>query len=301
MSGRRYKKKAYRKKGKKSYARRFNDRAINTKIESKILAIAQREDRRNQVWFTPRRLIAADVFTPALWKAHGAYLRIPTASMLRINAGSLWHARLTDWGDQVKSRLTGNSESKKIVLRCSGFTNYFNFRCSGSSPNVIRIWIVSVSGANVLDDGKTVPAKEMMPGGHLNGLFFGHTSEPRQSLDYKYKILADKTVTIPSSYTYMGAMNSTGTYATGSGALSFNNTEPVFVEKEVKCTLNKYYKGLGKTFIYDGASDLRAKQEEVFVCFISDSVVDFCANIGAKYRIDSPMTQSQPTLPAHAH
>lgn len=191
--------KRYGKYKKKSYNSRLMDKRINTGVEVRMKEVAKKEMASKFVWIKPKQLIANSVFT---WHSHGPYLRVPYASMLALNAAFMWHLELSDFGKKIKNQqnlTTGHSDLLDNYVRVKSLRNRLEFRHQNPIPCKIKIWMVYVSGANLLSAQATVPSIDMMPGGGTNGLYAFHTATKREELPYNYRILFKKTIVLPAA------------------------------------------------------------------------------------------------------
>lgn len=266
------------------YKSKLADKSINTLVEKRIQEISRKEDQKQYVWYTPNKLICASTFN---WDNHGSFLRVPTASFLRINAGTLWHERLSDFGDIIKNSLTATAPVPSMnYVRCKAMLNRLEFRCSGATPTKILIWIVSVSGSEALSGALTMPDIKTAPNGGINGLYAFRKRVLKEDLAYKFRILASKTVTLrPASLYTAGVTRLDG------GA---PDVPTVHTEHDNVVYLNEYFKGAGKRFQVD-ANDERAYREEVYLCMVADSVIDFTGVLQQKFRLEGPLQQAQPS------
>lgn len=288
-------KKSYKKRSNKKYSNKLADKKINTLVEKRIVEISRKEDARNQVWYTPTKTITDASFN---WDLHGPYLRVPTASFLSINAGTIFHQRLTDFQDMIESDILSNNPAKKIVLRVSGFRTFFQFRNDGVAPIRLKVWLVDIPTSATL-----IPTAETMPGGHLNGLYFPHPGLPRQNLPYKYRILAHKTIVVKPGVLYLPPML-ISSVSTQSGIVeptygTYTNSNPVWTEQTSTCILNYKYPGKGKKFIYDSSqtgANLNALQSNVYVCIIADGVLQLLGNVVSRFRLESNIDKAQPVM-----
>lgn len=282
------KKKSYRKKG---FVKKLADKKINTLVEKRIKEIAQSEDRKNQVWYKPRTLVADTTFN---WTAHGPYLRVPSASCLSFNAGAMFHLRLTDWGQIIQNQLNSSSGSELLsnYLRVRALKNRLDFRYSGTYDSHIKIWMVEIVGAQELAEQVTIPSIDTCPSGDMNGLNKYWPRAQREVLPYKYKILAKKDITLRAAKMYTNAYPTSNS---GSNqGYTFTNAGAVHTETQKVCYLNKFYKGLGSKFQVD-YDDARTPKREIYLCILGDTPITFNIVSCAEFRFDQILDSGQPS------
>lgn len=282
-----------RSNGQKRGSSKLADKKINTLVEKRMLEIAQDEDRKNQVWVKSRTLVADDTFN---WEAHGSVLRVPSASCLVVNAGTLFHLRLSDFGEFLRNPINSEVDSNRLnnYVRCRAFKNRFDFRYAGTYPSNIRIWMVEISGGQELSEiaGLTVPTLDCIPKGDMNGLNCFWPRTLKEQVPYKYRIIAQKDITLQPAKLYTDSHPTTNV---GSNqGYTFSNSSSVHTEVQKVCYLNKYYKGLGNRFQvnYD---DPRAPRKEVYLCIVSDTPLIFNCVSSSEFRLDKIQDQVQPT------
>lgn len=272
-------------------------------MERAASRIAKSEIKKSLVWYTPRRLIAAAPFIAndgAVWEAHGRFLRVPEASMLGMNAGTLWHARFTDFGELFKNNV--NSAALNTLLanhvRCTYMRSKFELSHTGQYALKVGIFLVSVSGAALISEEETIPNLEMVPF-DFNNLTYINPGEPRTQVDYNFRILAKKQVTLPAGRLFSNSRNISWD-KDGADYTVDAQTTPTHTTVRKHVTLNKYFKGLGKRFLYTGdPGEVRSRNEEIYLCLIADGPIIFTCCMGAKIRLDKPDVNAQKSLPAH--
>lgn len=293
-----YGKRNYRKrKGNKKFKRKnknsnrnskLSDKKINTLVEVRMQEIAQSEDRKNQTWLKPRNLISDPTFN---WATHGSVLRVPAASCLTVNAGTLWHLRLTDFGQLLQNdtnNATGSTARLSNYIRCMYLKSKFDFRYTGSVPQHIRVWMVQINASQELAEEITMPDINTVPKGGLNDYNYFQHNALRELLPYKYKILCHTDLYFRPSMEYTSAW-----------PINNNNStvwnQPIHMEQSKSLTLNKFYKGLGKK-LQVNHDDPRTPKQEIFLCACSDGVMTFTCVTECKIRVDSIQDRLQPSF-----
>lgn len=267
------------------------DKKINTLVERRIQEISRKEDKKQYIWYTPSTTIALPTFN---WETHGPNLRIPTASMYGMNAGTMWHIRLSDFGNKVKSNLTATAPVPEMnYVRCISLKNRFEIRHQGGVSLKVLIWILAVPSSETLSAQVLIPDIKTAPGGGLNGLYYYRRSILREDLAYKYRILASKVVHLPATREY----NSPYTLSnTGSNqGYTFTSSPSLHTEVSKFVELNKFFKGEGKRFQVE-SSVSRPYKEEVYLCMVGDGVFDFTAVLQQKFRLEGPQQSAMPSL-----
>lgn len=274
------------KKGKKTrknvYSSRLADKKINTVVEKRIQEIARKEDQKNFVWYTNIDRIALPVFN---WDAHGPQDRIPSNSMFGVNSGTLFHLRISDFGEKIKNSLVATAPVPEMnYIRCAAVKNRFEFRHSGSTPCRILIWILSVPGSNALSGATTMPDIKTAPLS-LNGLYDFNKRIEGEDLPYKYRILGHKVVTLPPAKLFTAGVTRLDGGAPDVPTLHTEVGKVVY--------LNKYFNGQGKRFLCDDGT-IRPFKEEMYIMMTADNPVDLTLVAYQKFRLEKPLLGAMP-------
>lgn len=274
----------------KSYNNRLADNKINTLVEKRIQEIAKKEDSKQYIWYTPNTLVADANFN---WDVHGAVLRVPTASCLRVNAATLWHLRLSDFGNKIHNNLSaGNPVPDMNYVRCKALLNRLEFRSTSSLPVKIKAWILAVPGSEALSSVVTMPDLATIPKGDLNGLYAFRPRVLKEGLSYKYRIIAQTVIHLQPTrlHTNAYAVSNSGS----NQGYAFTNAGAIHTEVSKVVFLNHYFKGEGKRFQLDSGS-VRPYREELYLCIVSDSVIDFTVVAQQRFRLEGPQQTAQPS------
>lgn len=261
------------------------DKRINTLFEKRAKEIADKAVRDGQVWYNGVDKIA-NFQIPGAWSTHGPYVRVPDASCLTVNAGTMWHKKMSSFGQMLKNDINSTDDEKLLVnyVRCKSMQASFDFRHSAPHSVILKLFIVAIPSAYELEtQGATVPDARMTPGGGTNLLFRYRQRLQREFVQYKYRVVASKTVRLPAADIYTPA------YPIN------NNNNTVWnlpAHKTVQRTVSiaKYFKGAGKQFQMDNDTD-RAVKEEYYLCFTADTAVSFCAVTHCKFRLEEAQTR----------
>lgn len=304
---------------KKKYRSRLADGKLNTLVEHRINEISKKNDRKQYVWYKPKQTIADANFA---WNSHGSIVRVPYASMLLVNAGYLWNIAINNFGGMIKNQLnltSGHSDLLDNYVRCKALLNRFEIRHQNPTPCKVCVFMVSIPSAVAVAQavGVTVPTKEMIPDAGFNGLYAFHKSTMREDLEYKFKVIARKTIVLPAARQYEPPLVASGTGTvgvpqtlplanTGSNqgytftpatgldfGISLAHTTSEWTEPGKVCYLNEFFKGEGKRFqlMY---SDVRPKTEAIYLCAIGDSAFRMTCVMSSKFRLEGPQDGAQP-------
>lgn len=273
---------------KKMYRRRYKvsvgkllSKKVDSALERRMVEIAKKEDNKSLVWYRTHFLVKDAQFD---WGAHGSILRVPSASCLTINAAQQFHYRLTDIGQLIKNNIDSAADSKTLnnYMRIRSFQCKLDFRYTGAVPAHGVVYIVSVPSSTALDaGGQVVPQADMCPRGGLNLLNSFRQSVLRESVDYKYQIVAKKYVTINPAREYQAAWPINNNNST-----TWN--QPIHTEKQKFLSIHKSFKGLGKRFSVIESDD-RVQRHEYFLCIVFDTVISFNGVVSTLFRLEEPL------------
>ena len=220
------------------------------------------------------------------WVTHGPWLRVPTSSCLSLNAGQLFHLRLSDLGSILENSLYNpNAADDSIVndLRVSSFRTKFNFRYAGSAECLIDVSIVKVNGSQMLSTQTTIPSRDMVE--PINDLYEYWQSTPRQSLDFKFQRIAHKRIRMGPGRLYRNAHPADNNNQTVWGAA-------VYTDPEKHVSLHKSFKGKGMKLYVEAAT--RPPQTEYFLLVMATRPIEFTAISATRFRLEKAAVISQP-------
>lgn len=291
---------SYRKK-KKTYTSKLKDKKINTTVERRMKEIADKEIQKNFQWLYPQKLMGDDDFD---WIAHGPNLRIPSNSMMGVNAGTLWHDRISDFGnlvvnDQIDKGQSDDPWANNIIV-CKNVKCRFEFRHTGAVPIKIGIFLVFVPSAEMVEDASLpVPVITMLPGGGLNGLNSFRPNSGREVTGYDYRILAKKFITIEPTIQYTSPKLNT---STKDGQITtYVSSTSTHTENSKVVFLNHTFKGDGKEFqvvhsdpAADGAT--QSVGDNMYICCVADGVMVLNSIACQKIRVQRIRDTAQPTF-----
>lgn len=300
-----------RRKPKRKYQRNnkstsaLRSKRIDTLLEQRMVEISKAQVKKGHQWFLAQKKIAHANFN---WQTWGPYLEIPLSSYLGVPAAFLWHQKLTDVGAQLETDLINDPKEKRMYIRISSFRCQFTIQYGGQSEGIVKAFIVSVPGA---DPSATIahPSLGMTPGGGLNGLYHFDPSTLRDALDYKFKILAKKTIRLRPGNLYQPQTifepdpahlpiiqpRNPRVVAQNNNS-SYWDRDVLFKQNKYNFTLNKAYSGEGKKIVFDTGT-VAPTSENMFVCMVSSVPMGLIGTVCTRYRVAKPAGTGQPNLP----
>lgn len=279
----------YKKKGKsKAYYRRLRDTRINTAVEAAALRIAKKEVKKSHEWYTAKNITKDPNFD---WAVHGPFVRVPSNSCFSLNAGNLFHLRLTDLGGILENSLyqpNDPTDVLKNILRISSFRSKFDFRYAGASACKIRVAIVRVNGAQLLSAQTQVPTLNMLK--PLNDLYQYWPGTLRQELDFKFTTLADKVIKIGPArlYTDNRIISNVGS----NQGYTYTTAATVHTDPQRSASIMASFKGKGMRLLVD--DNARAPQAEVYLMVVADRPIEFTAVTATRFRVEKASQDAQP-------
>lgn len=270
-------KKVMRKK--KNYISKLKDKKINTLIEKRIQQIAKDEIRN----FAKRKVIYRNTDTQFNWEAHSPWLRVPSASCITENAGTLFHLDISDIGDTYINNLTGNADSKKSRIAIDGFKSLVTFRYQGTYPAKYTLAYIEMTPN---EDTASYPVRDMLRNGSQNGLFYYNRRGISDDLDQQisYRVLKQKTITIKPAILYTNSLRQHNANEL------YQNPIQTEVEKRVNFDY-KFPKPKMLVFSQKSTGDNEAEnplQKSYFLCLIGDSVMTFYNTTQTTLCVESP-------------
>lgn len=269
-------------KKRKSYASRYNDKKINTKIEKKVQAQIQRAFNKKEEWIIHRKLVLA---TPT--SSWGSLIGRPlTSAMVELLPNTLFNLVLSDMSGLTESNLVSSSNELRLTalikqIQCNlAFINY------GKDDQMVRASIIGVP-----NDSATTTAEPTIQ------------SQPTTSIRYKGIFAKELKSLTTGTSRYRPPFNviATKRFKLRAGGIHSNVDSgggittgiPVNPYKEI--TLTKTYK-TGKKLYYNTTSANRPSDSYNYYLTITndnDGAV-FGSNIrmfgvaGLKYRVKVP-------------
>lgn len=258
---------------------------VDSLLEKRMVEIAQKEDRKNQEWF--RQVTTVDGGGGFDWPGHGPYLRVPSASCSVHNAGTLFNRCLTDVGQLIKNQIDSAIDATTLsnYIRIKNMSATFDFRYAGSVPCKIQLWIVGIPAATRLrTDGVTVPTIHTCPGYGLNILNKYRPRAEKETVEYKFRVVAKKLIHFKPTQIYTPAWPLNNNNAT-----AWSN--PVHMEQSKTVTISHTFKGAGKKFIVIDSDD-SAQQMEYYLCMLGDAPVTYVLAYATRFRLDGALQRT---------
>ena len=226
----------YQKSRRNNYKRksrsRLADKRVNTLVEKRMVEIAKKEDRKNQVYYVNAEAWPADLASANYSgvSIHGlnAILDDVDATGLTKNQNSLDYLCLTKLGQQYKNAnqnpsvgpVANNSYDVDFKIKqCQAFISVYN---NNVEPYQFCAALIGIPNANPITASSTnstggetnrlIPRRSMLCKNNwkfaksCSGIFQGHFSNANKAFITDYHILDRKTVTLPGA----GLAGSTG-------------------------------------------------------------------------------------------
>lgn len=250
-------------------------------LERRIKEIATKEDRKNLVYYKPQTFLHDQAFN---WVNHGQVLRVPTASYLRLNAGTLHHTRISDFGDWIDNNVASpdGTAARMNYIRCKAMMNCLQFRHSGIAPLKVYLWIMSVPGSVPLSAQVTIPTIDTFP--FTGNQLFKHLPKIRKELlSYKYTIHAKRMVVVSRGKVFLQSIPISN--AGSNQGYQWTNSAQNWSESSKTVNFNLFFKGRGKRFLVtDG--DARPATKEYFLCMTADGQFDVLGTLSQTIYLD---------------
>lgn len=283
----RYGKRKYKKRKYTVSRSKLANKRIDTLFEKRCLEITKKQIKKSHEWYTVKILTKDPQFD---WVTHGSWLRVPSASCFSLNAGTMFHLRLSDLGQILENSIFSASANDALTndLIISSFRNKFDIRYNGASDCRVDMSIVKVNGSQLLSQQTNVPTIEMIE--PLNDLYEYWPSTVRQSLDFKFSRVAHKRITLRPAHLYTD--NRIVSNVGSNQGYAFTSALSIHTDPQKSVTLNKYFKGQGAKLFVQNA--LRAPQTEYYLMVAADRPIEFTCVTAIKFRLDKAADISQP-------
>lgn len=266
--------------------RKLANKRIDTLFEARALEITRKELAKSYVWYNGTSRHAQANFN---FDTHGPFARIPDSSCLALSGGSLEYFRLTDFGEKLSNDLinTVGDDLDENYIMCRGIQCTYDLRYSGSVPCQVKIFIVEVPGAlQLVTGGTSVPHINMCPGGTMNVLFKYRDQKLRDSVHYKFRVVAKKTVWLRPAKQYTNRLisSNSGSNQGYNFVQATTASAPTHTTVQKIVSINKYFKNGGKRFqVNDG--EVRSINKEYYVCILSDMPIAYVLVTQTPFRL----------------